>query len=130
MPERSCDKCRRQQEWGCHARSYTVVAPEGEEEVRWVNPAHMPITVLGEESWACPRQHIRENPLYWAAVLKFYGMYRKGFLPDRGAVVDQSNKAIEVFRILDDANEACDQEEAQRAKQRRNRESRTPRRSR
>lgn len=128
MPERKCESCTRQKEWGCHARPYTVKTDDGPEEVRWHNPAWLPVTVLGEETWACPRQHIRENPGYWATILKFYGMYRKGFLPDRGAIVDQSNKAIEVFRVLDYANEECDREEAKREKERRNRENRTPRR--
>lgn len=132
MPERSCDGCRRQEEWGCHARPYRTVGEDGEEAVEWLRPAHLPVTVLGKESWACPRQHLRQNPFYWAAILKFYGMYRRGHLPDRGAVVDQSNKAIEVFRVLDDANDACDREEAARARAReqRSRAGGTPRRSR
>jgi hypothetical protein len=79
---------------------------------------------MGEETFACPRQHLKENPAYWATILKFYGMFRKGHLPGRGAIVDQSNKAIEVFRILDDANDACDHEEARRAREQQNRHSR------
>lgn len=57
-------------------------------------------------------------------VLKFYGMFRKGFLPNVGAIADQSNKAVEVFRILDDANDACDAEEAKRAREKQNRDQR------
>ena len=130
MPERSCEGCKRQEEWGCFARSYKVVNENGEEEERWINPAHLPLTILGQETWACPRQTIRQNPFYWSKILKFYGMYRKGFLPDPGAIVDQSNRAIEVFRILDDANDQCDREETLREKKRLSRENRSPRRSR
>jgi hypothetical protein len=130
MPERQCDGCKRQDEWGCHAKPYTVVNDQGVEEVRWHRPAQLPITLLGEETWACPRQPIRENPFFWSKVLKFYGLYKKGFLPDQGAIVDQSNKLIELFRIIDDANDQCDQEELNREKQRQNRESRMPARRR
>jgi len=103
-----------------------VVTEKGDKEIRWHKPAQLPITLLGEDIWACPRQHIRENPFYWAAILKYYGMYRKGFLPSAGGIADQSNKAIEVFRILDDANDACDREELNREKERKARESRMP----
>lgn len=57
-------------------------------------------------------------------MLKFYGMFRKGFLPNVGAIADQSNKAIEVFRILDDANDACDAEATKRAKEKQHRDQR------
>ena len=119
MPDRKCDGCQRQGEWGCTAKRWREPEegePDGPEN--WNNPAYLPITVEGEESYACPRQHIKENPAYWSMILKYYGMFRKGHLPNRGAIADQSNKAIEVFRLLDDANDACDAEEARRAKER------------
>jgi hypothetical protein len=47
-------------------------------------------------------------------MLLYYGFYKKGFLPQAGAVMDQSNRAMEVFRVLDDINGECDQEETNR----------------
>ncbi|MEJ6846754.1 hypothetical protein [Sinorhizobium fredii] len=112
MPERACEGCTRQSEWGCTAKRWRTPEhdePDGPEN--WINPAHLPLTLMGEEIWACPRQPLREEPLKWAWMLKFYGMYRKGHLPNVGAIADQSNKAIEIFRILDHLNDACDREE-------------------
>jgi len=128
MPERKCESCTRQKEWGCEAKRWRHPKPgEPDGPENWVKPAYLPVTLDGEETWACPRQHLRENPHYWAKILKLYGMYRKGFLPDKGAVVDQSNRAIEIFQILDDANAQCDQEESRRDSMKRNREARSPR---
>lgn len=123
MRERQCHGCTKQVEWGCFA---TRIPASDDGEEQWLRPAHLPITFMGEETWACPRQHIRQNPIFWAKILKFYGMYKKGHLPDRGAVVDQSNRAIEIFNILDDANEDCDREEEAQEKAKRNRETRQP----
>jgi len=117
MPERKCDACRRQTEWGCEAKPYTAIDAKGREEVRWFKPAHLRLSVEGvEEFWACPRQSIREMPHEWNRLLTLYAMYRKGFLPDRGAVVDQSNRLVEIFRILDDVNAQCDREELAKLK--------------
>lgn len=125
MPTRDCQGCRHQREWGCEARRWRT-PPEGEEDgpENWVDPAHLPLTLLSQNIWSCPRQHIRENPAFWATVLKFYGMYKRGFLPDRGAVVDQSNRTIELFRVLDQANDLCDQEEEKKRQIQRNRQNR------
>lgn len=49
-------------------------------------------------------------------MLKFYGFYKKGFLPQAGGLLEQSNAAIELFRILDDANASCDQAELEKQK--------------
>jgi hypothetical protein len=69
---------------------------------------------MGETTYACPRQHLRENPYYWGKILKYYGYYKKGFFPDEGGVSSQCNKAMEIFRILDDANVQCDKVEDER----------------
>ena len=42
-------------------------------------------------------------------MLLYYGLYRKGHMPQPGAVMDQANKAIEVFRVFDDVNAECDE---------------------
>ena len=41
-----------------------------------------------------------------AALLR---VLRKGHMPQSGAVMDQSNKAMEVFRVFDDINAECDE---------------------
>lgn len=117
MPERRCETCKRQTEWGCYAKSFRVVGRDGKPATQWVRKAAYPLELAGEETWACPRQHIRENEHYWSRILLYYGMYKKGHLPQRGAVSDQSNKAIEIFRIMDDANFECDQEQIRSAKE-------------
>lgn len=124
LPNRNCATCVNQAEWGCEGVPYTVVLDDGEEEVRWHNGSALPLGVLGEDIYCCPRQDLKQNPLVWAAILKFYGMYQKGHFPDPGSVTDQSNKAIELFRIIDDANGACDKQEAEEAKARANRPNR------
>lgn len=38
----------------------------------------------------------------------FYNLYKNGFLPDPGSVVDQSNHLLETLRIIDDENASAD----------------------
>jgi len=115
MPERKCGGCTRQVDWGCEAEK--VVSgpddPTAEQDKDgvwwgWLKPAHLPMTVDGEQSYACPRQDLKRRPQEWHVMLLYYGMYKKGHLPQAGAVMDQSNKAIELFRVLDDVNAECD----------------------
>ncbi len=117
MPERQCDGCKKKDTWGCTAIRLRHPEP-GEPDLprNWLRPAAQPVTVMGETTYACPRQHIHENPRLWAWMLKFYGLYKRGFLPGGGGVLSQSNKALEVFRILDDANDQCDRAEAEKLK--------------
>ena len=80
----------------------------------WRSPAHLPLTVDGEESWACPRQDLKRRPGEWNAMLFYYGFYKKGHLPQAGAIIDQSSKAMAVFRVFDDINAECDQAEVEK----------------
>lgn len=73
----------------------------------------MPIEVGGEQSYACPRQTLRERAGDWNRLLMFYSLYLKGFLPDQGAVIDQSNVLMEAFRLIDEANAEADKELAE-----------------
>ena len=109
MPERNCVGCTKQAEWGCYAKKTGRVDPLTGEPI-WHKPAPLPLTVDDEERYDCPRQHLRENTGYWHTILLYYGMYKKGHLPQSGAVTDQSNKAIELFQLLDDVNAQCDAE--------------------
>ncbi len=110
MPERQCEGCKRQEEWGCTAKLVRKVDPRRENpRDGWENPSNLPLGFLGEEIWCCPRQVVKENPQRWAIILRYYAMYKRGFLPQVGAVMDQSHYAVEVFRILDGINAECDQ---------------------
>ena len=119
MPERDCQGCTKQKQWGCTAIRWKMHSPfEPDHPNYWIRPAALPLTILGETTYACPRKHLRENQSYWAIILKYYGMYKKGFLPERGSIADQSNKAIEIFRVLDEVNYQCDREEDDRRNRR------------
>ena len=115
MPERSCRSCKRQKEWGCTATKAEV--PKGTPGAvpgtdgnwwLWTNPAHLPLTFDGEETYACPRQTLREDPSGWNNLLMYFSMFKSGHLPQAGSVVDQSNKGLEILRIIDDVNHECD----------------------
>jgi hypothetical protein len=115
MPERQCEGCNKKREWGCEAERSPAepkapgARPDGKGGWwRWSNPATLPMTVDGEESYACPRQDIQRRPQAWSRMLLFYGFYKKGHLPQAGAIMDQANKAIEVFRVFDDVNSEVD----------------------
>lgn len=123
MPERQCSTCKRQAEWGCTAKRIRWPA-EGEEDgpENWSNPASLPVDVDGEEIWACPRQDLKENGRWFGRLFLLYGLYRRGFLPNAGAAVDQVNSTVELFTIIDQVNEDCDEtlEEQRRANLARN----------
>ena len=116
MPERQCNGCVKQVEWGCNAFKYETAKEDkrGRKErdgkfYAWHKPAQIPVDIEGEQVWACPRQELKKDPLGWNKLLLFYGYYQKGFLPQAGSVVDQTNKAMELFRLLDAANAAADE---------------------
>jgi hypothetical protein len=120
MPERQCASCTRQKEWGCEAKLYVVHSDDGEPVIwkdgkpltKWHKPAHLPLTLNGEETWACPRQTLFEQPQEWNRLFMLYGLFKRGFLPEAGAVLDQSNKLLQAFRIMDEVNFDCDESEA------------------
>lgn len=114
MPDRQCSGCTSQEEWGCTAKRIKPDDPDEDPQDSWQNPAYMPITLDDEDTYACPRQHIHENPRYWAQLLKFYSFYKNGYLPQAGAVIDQANQLMEAFRILDQTNADCDAQEREK----------------
>jgi len=124
MPERNCATCTQQQRWGCtaikwrHPDKGKIDTPDN-----WIRPAALPVTILGETSYACPRQPLRENPQYWVKLFRFYGMFKQGFLPQAGAVQDQCSKAIDLFRIMDAAIQQCDRIEQEQMQKKNNRKS-------
>ena len=116
MPERQCNGCKKRVEWGCEAERHPSDKenPAAQPDKNgnwwvWSKPSILPMIVDGEESYACPRQDLRQHPMEWNKMLLFYGLYKKGHLPERGSVLDQSNRVVEIFRILDDVSFECDQ---------------------
>ncbi|MBY0560012.1 hypothetical protein [Hyphomicrobium sp.] len=127
MPDRQCTGCTRQKEWGCEAKRWRTPNPdEPDGKENWVKPAYLSVSLGDEESFACPRQTIREHPAAWSKMLMFYSMFSKGHLPDKGAIVDQSNVMIQLFRIIEEANAECDREEREREQRRQSREANKP----
>ena len=107
LQDRDCAVCTRQTEWGCNASP-------GDQGGAWLDHAVLPIRIDGEEVWRCPRRPIKDDPGYWRRLLFFYGMFKKGHLPDPGAVSEQSNKAMQMFAIVDDVVADCAAEQANR----------------
>jgi len=121
MPERKCHACTRQKEWGCTAqkvlsdqKDHTAEKGADGKWWGWKNPSHMPMQIDGETIWCCPRRDIRDKGREWAHMLMYYGHYQKGFLPQAGSIVDQSNYAMEAFRVLEQVNAECDEAENDR----------------
>jgi hypothetical protein len=126
MPERQCVGCKKQVEWGCEAyREKVLPKTAGARPDQhgnwwlWHNPARLPMTVDDEESYACPRQDLKERPREWSRMLMFYGLWKKGHLPQGGSVLDQSNRAMELFQILDAVNAEADKAQMDQERERR-----------
>ena len=120
MPERQCAGCTRQAEWGCDAFKYeTTKETKGARKERdgkfyaWHKPALYPLDIAGEQTYACPRRELKRDPFGWSRLLFFFDHYQNGFLPQAGSVVDQSNKAMELFRVLKIANDDVDKAETE-----------------
>ena len=109
MPELTCVGCDRQEELGCTAFQFREPEEDEDPGDSWHNPAYMPITLDGEDTYACPRQTLHEEPYFWGSLLKYYGFYLKGYLPEDGSIISQSNALIDAFRILDTVNAECDE---------------------
>lgn len=121
--ERQCSGCTKQDEWGCRAvRWREPEKGKPDHPSNWIRPAKVAINVDGEYTYACPRQPLMEEPEFWSSLLKYYGMFKRGFLPDEGAVSAQSNRAITLFDILDAANNDCDDALREQEARRKNRQ--------
>jgi len=109
LQERDCAVCNRQAEWGCHARQSA--------DASWERKAALPLRIDHEEVFRCPRRPIKDDPAFWRRLLFYYGMFKKGHLPDPGAVAEQSARAMQLFGLLEDAVAMCQQELAARDRQ-------------
>lgn len=114
MPERACVGCDHKVDWGCDAFQYREIEEGMQAEEAWVRPAYLSIVLDGEELYHCPRQTLYQHGLQWDRILMLYGMYKAGFMPEAGSVMDQSYRMIKTFRILDTVNKEIDDELAAR----------------
>jgi hypothetical protein len=126
MPERKCVGCKKQEIWGCEAKPHPafdnesgepIIDPKTQQQkVVWSKPARIPEIFDDEETFACPRQTLKENPQEWNKLLIFFAMFKEGFLPQAGAIADQSNRAMEILQILNTTNQECEDELMKREK--------------
>lgn len=102
LEERQCEGCpiEKRNEWGCYAVKYRTVGENEDERAGWLYPATVPMDISGQTTYACPRQHIRENEGWWNRLLMMYQAYKSGHLPDVGGVTDQANGAMELMTLL------------------------------
>lgn len=63
--------------------------------------ARVPVELFGERTTTCPRRPVLDQPEEFAYYMRLYRMYRNGFLPESGAVMDQSGYVLGVFDVLD-----------------------------
>lgn len=62
----------------------------------------------------------------WSRLLLFYQMFKNGFLPDSGAVIDQSRSLLETLRLMDEVNNECDRQIAEKERKKRARAASSP----
>lgn len=77
-------------------------------------PSPYPVAELdGEAIYECPLRPYCSNPAAWTPALRAYAWMRRGFLPDEGTWLDQTEVFIEVCNVLEAANGAAQRERAQ-----------------
>jgi hypothetical protein len=77
--------------------------------------AATPYIIDGEEIWKCPITFIDAEV---SQVLTIWSGYKKGFLPDEGSYLDQSNRFVEYMEFLDSNQGKYEREEMKRTKKR------------
>ena len=75
--------------------------------------AKTPYIIDGEEIWKCPLTFIDAEV---SQVLTIWSGYKKGFLPDDGPFLDQSNRFVETVEFLDSNQGKYEREEMERTK--------------
>ena len=63
--------------------------------------AVIPCNINGEELYRCPNRPLLDDPVYYNELFLVFGWYKKGFFPDDGTYLDQPNKLVECFSIID-----------------------------
>ena len=91
LPKRRCHRCTAAQKksWGCE---------------KDVHPAQA-VKLDGEVMLRCPVRPFLDDPEGFNAVMERYRWYRAGLLPEPGTWMDQPNKLLELFSVIDQALE-------------------------
>ncbi len=112
MKERDCATCTKalQKQFGCDAYK--------DEKGVWQNKARMPLLLDGEQTWACPRRPIKDNPLYWQRLLFFYNGYKAGYLSRPGGLGRQSVRLMTLVHLMSATFDEADEEQMQKERQR------------
>jgi len=61
----------------------------------------IPIDVMGEKSFRCPRRPVLENPKVFSHYLSLHKDYEKGILPEPGSRAEQCAYVMDVLGLLD-----------------------------
>ena len=97
MPERSCQGCTKQLEWGCET------------------PPPIPIMFDGDEYLTrCPRRPFLEDPKWFDEIYTAQGWISKGFLPVAGTYGDMPNKLAQCLKVIEQVQHEVDQETARK----------------
>lgn len=92
LPERNCQTCTsvKKELWGC--------AKDAVEHVE----------IDGEVFKRCPRLPLLRNPELYSELFWLYSNYKRGILPDSGALYDQSAKYIFLMRYIESVLSECE----------------------
>jgi hypothetical protein len=73
--------------------------------------AKTPYIIDGEEIWKCPITFLDSEV---SQSLSIWAGYKKGFLPDEGSFLDQSNRFVEAMEFLDGNQGQYERDEMER----------------
>lgn len=93
-------------QWGCDAQKVRDEDVEDENDpdaYDWINPAEQPFKLGDEQWWGCPRRPVKDNPGFFAEVIRFRNLRETGFLPYPGSYMQQPNLMIEALAVVDAA---------------------------
>ncbi len=60
-----------------------------------------PLTIEGEDWWACPRRTVKDNPQYWSELMQAFRRYQMGVMPDDGGGSSQAVRGMALLGLLD-----------------------------
>lgn len=78
--------------------------------------ARAPEIIGGEEFHRCPRSPLLEDPEYFSEVFWGHQQFKKGMLPEEGALLSQPAKLMELYFTIDRTRNWCEREKEKRQK--------------
>ena len=105
MPELDCSNCslHQKKERGCEED--TIV----------------PVSIMGEDSYRCPRRPILEDSAAFSYYLRLYRQYRQGTMPEPGGMLEQCALTMDIFSVLDQVYYEVEKHQAEERHKERNR---------